>query len=175
MKNLLLAGAVLAGAALSSPAQAQIHVSININAQPSWGPTGYDHVDYYYIPDIQSYYYVPDHQFIYLNRGHWTFSHELPPRYYDFDLYHCRKIVMNEPQPYLRYDEHRRDYDRYRGVPPGQEFIRDSRDERYREHWHDQHEADEEWRHRPEGDHRWGDDHHEGDHHDGDHHNGDHR
>ena len=42
---------------------------------------GYDHVEYYYIPDIQAYYYVPDHQFIYLNRGHWTFSRELPPRY----------------------------------------------------------------------------------------------
>ena len=161
MKKLLFTATLLAGAALVSPAQAQISFTINIGDQPSWGPTGYDHVEYYYIPDIQAYYYVPSHEFVYLNRGHWTFSRELPPRYYDFDLYHCRKVVMNEPQPYLHFDEHRRDYDHFRGMPPGQEFIRDNHDDRYKWHYHDQHEADEEWRHRPEGDRHWNEDRHE--------------
>src|SRR5215475_13606860 len=116
MKKLLLAGALFCGIALANPAQAQIHFSVNIGIQPSCGPTGYDHVEYYYIPDIQCYYYVPSHSFVFLDgAGHWTFTRELPPSYPHFDLYHCRKIVMNEPQPYLHYEEHRRQYDHYRG------------------------------------------------------------
>jgi len=170
MKKLLEAAAFFAASALLNPTSAQIHFSVNIGTQPSWGPTGYDHVEYYYIPDIQAYYYVPDHQFVYLNRGHWTFSHELPPRYHDFDLYHSHKEVINEPQAYLHFDEHRRDFDHFRGQAPNQEFIRDSHDERYRDHWHDQHEANEEWRHRPEGDRHWGEEHRGDDHHDGDRH-----
>lgn len=164
MKKLLISSFVLGMLAFTHSAQAQISFSVNIGDQPSWGPTGYDHVEYYYIPDIQAYYYVPSHEFVYLNRGHWCFSHELPPRYYDFDLYHSRKIVMNEPQPYLHFDEHRTQYDHFRGGPQGQEFIRDNHDDRYRWHYHDQHEADEEWRHRPEGDRHWGEEHHD-DHH----------
>jgi hypothetical protein len=155
MKKLLFTATLVAAAAYFNTAQAQISFSVNIGDQPSWGPTGYDHVEYYYIPDIQAYYYVPSHEFIYLNRGHWAFSHELPPRYYDFDLYHSRKIVMNEPQPYLHFNEHRAQYEQFRGDPHGQEFIHDSRDDKYKWHWHDQHEADEEWRHRPEGDKHW--------------------
>ena len=157
MKKLLLAGAIAAASLVAGEARAQVSVSINIGQQPSWGPVGYDHVEYYYIPDIQAYYYVPDHQFVYLSRGHWTFSHELPPRYRNFDLYHCHKEVINEPQPYLHFEEHRAAYDQFRGDPHGQVFIRDSREDRYRDHWHDQHEANEEWRHRPEGDRHWGD------------------
>ncbi len=45
---------------------------------------------------------------------------------------------MNEPQPYLHFDEHRRDYDHFHGTAPGQEFIRDSHDDRYKWHYHDQ-------------------------------------
>ena len=159
MKKLLFAATIFAAAAFSNTAQAQIHFSINIGDQPSWGPTGYDHVEYYYIPDIQCYYYVPSHEFVYLDGGgHWAFSRELPPAYPHFDLYHSRKIVMNEPQPYLHFDEHRRQYDHFRGDPHGQQFIHESHDDRYKWHYHDQHEADEEWRHRGEG--HGGGDHH---------------
>jgi hypothetical protein len=38
---------------------AQLNVNVNIGSQPLWGPVGYEHVDYYYLPDIDSYYYVP--------------------------------------------------------------------------------------------------------------------
>jgi len=161
MKKMLISSLVLGMLTLTHHVQAQqISFSVNIGDQPSWGPTGYEHVEYYYIPDIEAYYYVPSHEFVYLNRGHWCFSRELPPRYYDFDLYHCHKIVMNEPQPYLHYEEHRAQYDHFRGDPHGQAFIRDSHEDRYRWHYHDQHEADEEWRHRPEGDRHWGGDRH---------------
>jgi len=153
MKKLLLAGAVFCGIALANPAQAQIHFSVNIGVQPSWGPTGYDHVEYYYIPDIQAYYYVPDHQFIYQREGRWIFTRDLPARYHDFDLYHSHKVVINEPQPYLHFDEHRKMYDHFRGERDHQEFIRGSHDNRYADHWHDQHEANEEWRHHDNGRH----------------------
>ncbi|HEY6902105.1 MAG TPA: hypothetical protein VI233_15720 [Puia sp.] len=148
MKKLLLAATVLVFSLLASPSQAQISLSVNIGIQPSWGPVGYEHVEYYYIPDIECYYYVPDHQFVYMNRGHWTFSRELPSRYRNFDLYHCHKEVVNEPQAYLHFEEHRARFANFKGDPHGQVFIRDSHEERYRDHWHDQHEANEEWRHR---------------------------
>jgi hypothetical protein len=47
---------------------AQVRVNINIGSQPVWGPVGYDHVDYYYLPDIETYYYVPTRQFVYFNK-----------------------------------------------------------------------------------------------------------
>lgn len=154
MKKILLAITLLLALAFQNNANAQFSLSINIGAQPSWGPVGYDHVEYYYMPDIQCYYYVPGHQFIYLNGTHWIFSNSLPPRYRGYDLYHSQKVVLNEPQAYLHYREHRTAYSNFRGHPTNQEFIRDSHDERYRDHWHDQHEADEEWRHRKNNDNR---------------------
>jgi len=148
MKKILFIACLLIASTGVNYTQAQISFSINIGAQPSWGPTGYDHVEYYYIPDIQCYYYVPAHQFIYMNGNRWTFANELPARYRGFDLYHCHKEVVNEPQAYLHYAEHKRSFDHFRGHPDNQQFIRDNREDRYRDHWHDQHEADEEWRHR---------------------------
>ena len=153
MKKLFLAGAVLCGIAVANPAHAQIQFSVNIGVQPSWGPSGYDHVEYYYIPDMQCYYYVPDHQFIYQREGRWIYTRDMPPGYRDFDINHCHKVVINEPQPYMHFDEHRREYDHFRGERDHQDFIRDNHEDRYQEHWHDQHEADEGWRHHDNGHH----------------------
>jgi hypothetical protein len=51
-------------------------------------------------------------------------------------------------------------YAEYRGHGPnGQEFIRTSNDARYRDHWHDQNEADEEYRHHDNGKHKGWDKH----------------
>ncbi len=46
---------------------AQVHLNLNFNveSQPIWGPTGYDHVEYYYFPDIEAYYNVPQHMYYY--------------------------------------------------------------------------------------------------------------
>ena len=152
MKKMFIATAILLASAYLNNTKAQISFSLNIGAQPSWGPVGYEHVEYYYIPDIQSYYYVPAHQFIYMNGGHWTFSNELPARYRGFDLFHSHKEVINEPQAYLHFADHRKQFDHYRGHYDKQVFIRDNHEDRYRDHWHDQHEADEEWRHHGGGD-----------------------
>ena len=55
----------IASLAIVNTAKAQVKVNLNVGAQPEWGPTGYDRVEYYYMPDIESYYYVPKKQFVY--------------------------------------------------------------------------------------------------------------
>ena len=101
--------------ALSNFAFAQVSVNVNFNveAQPEWGPAGYNQVNYYYMPDIETYYYVPRHQFVYLNSGHWVFTSTLPQRYHSYDLYRGYKVVLNEPRPYLHHEEYRARYAHY--------------------------------------------------------------
>ena len=78
MKKFFLILLVATGSIISKPATAQVSVGINIGSQPTWGPVGYDYVDYYYLPDIETYYYVPKHQFVYLSNGKWIFATSLP-------------------------------------------------------------------------------------------------
>lgn len=94
------------------PANAQVRVGININIgdQPRWRPAGYDYVEYYYLPDIETYYYVPGHQFVYLSNGRWVFSASLPYRYRSYNLYSGTKVVINRPNAYYYYPEHRVKY-----------------------------------------------------------------
>ncbi len=117
-------------------AQVRLNVNLNIGSQPDWGPVGYDHVDYYYLPDIQSYYYVPTRQFIYLSGGNWVFSNGLPPAYRSYDLYSGYKVVVNQPKAYLYYPTHRTQYERYRGYR-GQTVIINSREPKYKRNGHD--------------------------------------
>lgn len=138
MKRLIVIAAMfLIGFLACKPAEAQLSISlgVNIGSQPDWGPVGYEHVDYYYMPDIDAYYYVPSHVFIYRNGGAWVRTAYLPPRYRDYDLYHGYKVVINGREPWRRDDFYRDRYARYRGHHD-QVIIRDSRDDRYRDHWH---------------------------------------
>ena len=73
MKKIFLFLTIVAGSIICTPALAQVRVNINIGSQPVWGPVGYDHVDYYYLPDIETYYYVPARQFVYFNNGRWIY------------------------------------------------------------------------------------------------------
>ena len=130
MKKILIAIFLLAGV-LSQNAHAQLRVSINIGHQPAWGPVGYDHADYYYLPDVDCYYDIEGSQFVYFDQGRWIYAAALPPRYGRVDLYRSYKVVVNEPRPYLHADVYRRKYARYKGYRQHQEIIRDSRDERY--------------------------------------------
>lgn len=106
---------------------AQVSVSVNIGAQPQWGPAGYASVDYYYLPDIECYYYVPRRQFVYLSGPNWVFSYNLPSRYRSYDLYSGYKVVCSGPRPYMHYNEHRVSYARYRNYRGHQQCLRDSR------------------------------------------------
>lgn len=114
--------------ALHSGAQAQLSLSINLGRQPAWGPTGYNHVDYYYLPDIESYYDVSTGQYIYQNNGQWIFANNLPPRYRGYDLYSGYKVVVNRPKPYLSFNRDRASYGRYRNWNGAhQPMLRESR------------------------------------------------
>lgn len=111
MKKLFIISAILGIVALTSnQSNAQVSINLNIGAQPAWVPAGYQSVDYYYLPEVQSYYYVPQRQFVYLNGNRWTRSRYLPARYRGYDLHHGRKIVMYGNNPYRNYNSHRVTY-----------------------------------------------------------------
>jgi hypothetical protein len=106
--------------------KAQVSVSVNIGAQPMWGPAGYESADYYYLPDIECYYYVPRRQFVYLSGPNWVFSYNLPARCRGYDLYGGYKVVCNGPRPYNNFYHDREVYAHYRGYR-GQPVLRDCR------------------------------------------------
>ena len=147
MKKILLAAAIMLTVFIFKTADAQGKVNINIGAQPAWGPVGYDYVDYYYMPDIQTYYYVPQRKFVYLSNNNWVFSSSLPVRYRNYDLYNGYKVVINEPRAYEHFVDHRTRFAGYRGNH-GQVIIRNSNEPKYyvvrghpkfkeNEEWHD--------------------------------------
>jgi len=128
-KTILIAVLLLSGFAFKT-ATAQIKIRANIGAQPVWGPIGYDHVEYYYMPDIDAYYYVPTRQYIYQERGRWLFATALPRRYHNYDVYNGYKVVVNDPKPYRNAQNYRTTYAPYKGRH-NQEIIRNSHDARY--------------------------------------------
>lgn len=98
---------------VSSATQAQVSVSLNIGTAPSWGPSGYANVDYYYLPDVQAYYDIRASQFIYFGSGRWVRSRYLPRQYRDYDLYNGYKVVLNGyhgNRPYSHFHNHRMNY-----------------------------------------------------------------
>ncbi len=132
MKKLFLFASILMVSLFSiNKVQAQVSLNINIGSQPVWGPTGYDHVDYYYLPAINAYYYVPTGQYIYLNGGRWVWVNNLPAQYNNFDLYGAYKVVINKPRPYLHNDIYLNKYSGYKNYVGRQTIIRDSRDAKY--------------------------------------------
>jgi hypothetical protein len=129
MRHLLV---LLVAVLLSSTVDAQVRVNLNFNVdrQPIWGPTGYDHVEYYYLPDLEVYYNVPQHRYFYQERGRWISGSSLPSRYRGYDLYNSYKVVVNEPTPYRNHNKYKEQYATYKGRHD-QQPIRDSRDPKY--------------------------------------------
>jgi hypothetical protein len=123
---------LIAALLLSSSLSAEVSVSLNFNLdrQPIWGPTGYDRVEYYYLPDMDMYYNVPQQKYYYSDRGNWRSGSSLPRRYRNVDLYNSYKVVVNEPTPYRNDAKNREQYASYKGRHD-QETIRDSRDQKY--------------------------------------------
>ncbi|MDN3585638.1 hypothetical protein QWY86_03100 [Pedobacter aquatilis] len=132
MKKLVLFAAVLMVSLFSiNNAKAQVGLNINIGSQPAWGPTGYNHVDYYYFPDINAYYNVPSGQYIYANGNNWIWANNLPPQFRNFDLYRAYKVVVNKPKPYLQNNYYVTNYAKYKNYRGRQTIIRDSHDSKY--------------------------------------------
>jgi len=137
MKKIIFAVALVLSSFAVKVANAQFKINFNLNigSQPDWGPTGYDHVEYYYMPDIDAYYYVPGHQYVYLQNNTWVRTTTLPPRYRNFDVYNSYKVVVNQPEPWRNQAAIRAKYARFKGKRGQQTIIRDSRDNKYRNHW----------------------------------------
>jgi len=131
MKKFFLVLLVAVGSIISKPATAQVSINVNIGAQPTWGPVGYDYVEYYYLPDIEVYYYVPRRQFVYLSNGRWIFVTSLPSRYRSYNLYSGYKVVINQSRPYLNFKTHKVTYAKYKGNNGRQVIIRNSNDPKY--------------------------------------------
>jgi hypothetical protein len=131
MKRTLLLIALFISSTMFKVADAQVNVQVNIGRQPVWGPAGYDFVEYYYFPDIDVYYSVPQQQFIFFDGRQWVYAYSLPGMYSNFDLYRSYKVVINEPNPFLRNDYYRSRYVSYRGMYGRQPIIYNSPDPRY--------------------------------------------
>lgn len=118
MKKILIASIILAALIFTNETKAQVSVglSINIGSQPAWGPVGYDHVDYYYLPDIDVYYYVPTHEYVYLRGNRWIHTTVIPAPYAGFDFYHAHKVVLNGVNnPWMHAAEYRAKYAQFKG------------------------------------------------------------
>jgi len=131
MKKLMMI-TLLLSSMLYYKATAQAYDNPNILIQPLWGPAGYDHVEYYYFPDLNAYYYVPGAQYIYLEKKHWVTVTTMPIRYKNFDFYGAHKVVLNEPKPYINYRANKLQYAQYRNQHD-QVAIRESHDQKYLE------------------------------------------
>jgi len=136
MKKIIFCAAILLSCLTYKSATAQIRISLglNINSQPDWGPVGYDHAEYYYMPDIDAYYDVPNHQYVYLQNNVWIHAGALPPRYANYDLYHGYKVVVNQRNPWEHAADFRAKYSGYKGRRD-QQVIRDSHDNKYANHY----------------------------------------
>ncbi len=124
--------AMISALLMTGIAEAQIsfNLSFNVDHQPMWGPTGYDYVEYYYLPDIEVYYYVPERRFYYYEGGIWISGGSLPYRYRNYNLYNSYKVVVNDRTPYHNHVTYRERYSSYKGKRD-QSSIRDSRDTKY--------------------------------------------
>jgi hypothetical protein len=114
---------------ISSNLVAQVSV-INVESQPIWGPTGYDYVENYYLPDIDAYYNVPNHRYYYYNNGSWRNSTYLPFSLINHDYYNSYKVVVNEKEPWRNHKNYKKKYHSNKGRYD-QQLIWDSNDEKY--------------------------------------------
>lgn len=116
MRKLIYLGIILGIISLVSPAKAQVRVSVNLNLQPDWGPSGYEYVEYYYIPEIDVYFDVVNKRYVYWENNAWVHRSKLPSRYRNVDLNKTYKVVMNTKNPWnnhasdkAKYSKHAKD------------------------------------------------------------------
>ncbi|MDR2774994.1 MAG: hypothetical protein LBC19_09705 [Tannerella sp.] len=96
-------------------AEAQVHVGINIDIQPAWGPSGYNYAEFYYIPELNIYYDVINRLFYYYDKRRWISAPYLPVIYNTYDFYSLYKVVFNNIRYPWKYNlRHRNIYAKYR-------------------------------------------------------------
>ncbi len=99
MRKILFLLVLCATGLLSKTSFAQVNVRFNIESQPIWGPAGYNYVEYYYLPEIETYYYVPTRKYVYFENNRWITRSYLPRRYSNYNMYNAHKVVINERSP----------------------------------------------------------------------------
>jgi hypothetical protein len=114
MKKLIIMSVLLASSFIYKAADAQVNVNINLGSQPEWGPSGYDHVDYYYMPDLDMYYNVPSRNYTYLQGNRWVTVNSVPAQYRNYDFYKGYKVVVNEQSPWNHNNNYKTRYASYR-------------------------------------------------------------
>jgi hypothetical protein len=114
MKKLIIMSVLLASSFIYKAADAQVNVNINLGSQPQWGPSGYDHVDYYYMPDLDMYYNVPNRNYTYLQGNRWVTVNTVPAQYRNYDFYRGYKVVVNEQSPWNHNNNYKTRYASYR-------------------------------------------------------------
>ncbi|HEY5325692.1 MAG TPA: hypothetical protein VIJ27_01725 [Mucilaginibacter sp.] len=136
MKKLFVMAVLVFGCFSFKMAVAQngFGIGVNIGSQPDWGPVGYHHVRFYYLPDIDAYYDVNAHQYVYNDNNVWVHGETLPPSYGNFDKYHSYKVVLNQRNPWEHQEAIRNKYAGYKSRTD-QRNIHDSHDYHYRDHW----------------------------------------
>lgn len=118
MKNLKLIafGIILL---VSSTSNAQLSINVNIGTAPVYHNNTNLAIGYYYLPDIESYYDTRANVYVYLERGNWIRSRNLPSRYRNYDARNGYKVALNNyhgNQPYQNFNtDRRRYYVGYRG------------------------------------------------------------
>ena len=122
---------MLFAVALMVQTNSYAQINVNISAQPLWGPTGYDHVDNYYLPDIESYYSVPKKQYIYQDNGNWVYANALPSRYANYNIYNGYKVVVNGDKPFSNFNNDKVNYSKYKNWGGKQTVIKNSNDKKY--------------------------------------------
>ncbi|NMH29623.1 hypothetical protein [Flavobacterium silvaticum] len=87
----------------------QVSVNVNISA-PFWAPPTPVGVQYYYLPDINTYYDIGTTEYIYVNRGNWIRSRNLPVVYRNYDFRRGRTLIINDYHGHSPYKVHRVKY-----------------------------------------------------------------
>lgn len=108
-----------------------VHMAINIEKQPAWGPAGYDCAAFYYMPELNIYYDVNSSMFYYPSGQSWIAAQYLPYSYQSCNLYRTYKVVLNYSSPWLHNHQHLVQFRNYRNQRM-QTTIRASRDPKYR-------------------------------------------
>lgn len=103
MKTYILKSLIL-GIILIFSGTSKAEVNLNLNfGLPAWGPAGYEHERYYYLPDVEAYYDTRWGMFVYYNDGVWLHRSQLPAIYVNYNLFNGYKVVMNGHRGYIPY------------------------------------------------------------------------
>jgi hypothetical protein len=98
---------------VSSTSHAQLSIQLNIGTPEVHYRPANVAVTYYYLPDIQSYYDCGTDEYLFVERGNWVRSRNLPPQYRDYDSHNGYKVVLNDYQGRSPYTNFRSDRAKY--------------------------------------------------------------